>query len=288
MKRWIAALLTVAMLISCFPLSVLAEGGGPQAAGHSAAAEEAQAQKAAPEMDVETGGMTVEATNSFGKLLLDSMDETNGEVEAGLYDEENKITGLSVEGTNAWVDFCTTADGADLVVAIYTEDELEMLASGTVEVAAGETSVTVALEGTMPDYFMAKAYLLAKEDHAPISPSYCVEKRLQPQKEIESVTIDDFNPECVLNLDEDPTTNFVVFKPGIVDVRVEETTGMVEQDDEKLVYTIVDANEEVRSLQPGDILSYEYAPGELMLVKVEDIVLEGNSVTLYVSHVVWK
>lgn len=209
MKRWIAALLTIAMLMSCLPLNVLAESGGPQAAGYSAAAEEAQAQKATPEMDVETGGMTVEATNSFGQLLLDSMDETNGEAEAGQYDEGNKITGLTVEGAAAQVDFCTTAEAADLVVAIYDEDETEMLASGTVEVAAGQTNKTVALEGTMPAYFIAKAYLLAKEDHAPISPAFSTSLYTEEMTDLVNSTIDDYDESRVLNLDDEDRKSVV-------------------------------------------------------------------------------
>lgn len=286
MKRWIAALLTVAMLMGCFPLNVLAESGGPQAAVVAAAAEGPQAQEAAPGMDVQTDGMTVEATNSFGKLLLDSMDEVNGteNATAGTYNEGNKITSVEVEDMGATVHFSAVED-ADLVVALYTEDELEMLASGYAEITAGQTAVWMSLMGEEADYFVVKAYLLAKEDHAPISPAFSTLQYTKEIIDLSEATIDDFEEDRVINLDDDRTTNFAVVKEEVELVSYNDSAAgnnqIAQEDNENLVYTIENATEEFTALQPGEILVYEYEKGCLLIVQVESIDVTGDIITIY-------
>lgn len=100
MKRLIAALLTAAMMVSIVPFSVLAEGSSteplPEEPAESTAAqpeemaralqstydpfgrnyvsaqtEENQSQQA----EVDTSDVSLTATNSFGQLLVNSMDE---------------------------------------------------------------------------------------------------------------------------------------------------------------------------------------------------------------------
>ena len=77
--------------------------------------------------------MSMEATDSFGKLLVNSIDEQNSASSS-----ENRVIGVTVDGSTATVEY-VAAEDADIVVALYTDDSEELMsASGTVDVFAME------------------------------------------------------------------------------------------------------------------------------------------------------
>ncbi len=90
-------------------------------------------------------------------------------------------------------------------------------------------------------------------------------------------TVDDYDPAQVLNLDGDKTTNFLVF--GDRTVGCKETDGVAVTNNGGS-YTIPDAPERIRAMQPGDSLVYLRADGTSLIFAVKDVTVSGNDVTL--------
>lgn len=177
MKRLLAALLTLSMLVGIVPFSAFAESPGAVPETFAAAQESPglddetvqsivsdpllQGQYAPPQQTqptVDTSNMSMEATDSFGKLLINSIDEQNSASSS-----ENRVIGVTVDGSTATVEY-VAAEDADIVVALYTDDSEELMsASGTVDVFAmeentGHSTVTVPLTGSIPASFIVKAF----------------------------------------------------------------------------------------------------------------------------------
>ena len=97
-------------------------------------------------------------------------------------------------------------------------------------------------------------------------------------------TVNDFPEDRVINLDDQDNTNFAVVNKETTLLTYEDNTAgenqLLGEDDTSLVYTFGNAGAEIRNLQPGDILTYEYAPGELLIARVQDITVNGDIVTI--------
>ena len=262
-KRTMALVLTLVMVFSIIPV-------GAFAAEHPAA----------PELD--TGNVTIEGTNGFGNLLstaISEEQEATAEAESE-FGAGYTVTDLKIEGNAATVTY-DSAEEAVLVVALYSEDGMQLLASGKATVTPDATEATVTIEGTMPEYFQASAYLVDSYDFSPLCAAYDTPIYTREMQELLSSTIHDYDPELVLNLDEDENTNFAVYTADVI--RVEETEGrniVTTCDDDNLLYVIENADETFTSLQAGDVVSYAYGENELLLVKVAAIAVEGTTVTI--------
>lgn len=232
--------------------------------------------------EVDTSKVSVSATNSFGKLLLNGMDEENG----SNFSSENAITGISMNGSTAVVSY-RTAEDADLVVGIYADDaEEEMIASGTVSVSkTTDTTAKVSVSSKLPEYYVIKGYLFDKTEHAPLCEPFRDVSKTKDIVDLGSATVDDFDADRVINLDDDNTTNFVVVKQDVTLLTSEDAAAgmnvITQQDDDGLNYTISNASAEIKNLQSGDILTYEYEPGAMLIVKVSTIQTSGDTVTIH-------
>lgn len=232
--------------------------------------------------EVDTSNMSVSATNSFGQLLVNGMDEENG----SNFSSENAITGISMNGSTAVVSY-RTAEDADLVVGIYADDaEEEMIASGTVSVSkTTDTTAKVSISGKLPEYYVIKGYLFDKTEHAPLCEPFRDVSKTKDIVDLGSATVDDFDADRVINLDDDNTTNFAVVKQDVTLLTSEDAAAgmnvITQQDDDGLNYTISNASAEIKNLQSGDILTYEYEPGAMLIVKVSTIQTSGDTVTIH-------
>lgn len=318
MKRLIAAFLALSMLITCAPLSALA---APDDHLAQSAVEQADTSKEellrqialdpllrAPsvqtaqqrdEASVDTSDTSVTATNGFGRLLLDGMDDS---VNGTDFSSANRVIGIKINDAAATVEF-VAAETADLVVAIYTDDDAqEMVASGTVEVQptaanTGSTTVVVPLTGTIPTYFTAKGYLLDKAEHAPLSAAYLSSEHTKAIEEIKNATIEDFPEEKVVNLDADPSTNFAVVADGVVRaVEGENDTAESENDiaarnsaafnnvilaqAESQTYIIENPSNRVKYLRTDQILVLQYDETNMIVTRVDSTEQNGNVITI--------
>lgn len=305
MKRLLAALLTLSMLVGIVPFSAFAESPGTNPETFAAAQESPglddetvqsivsdpllQGQYAAPPQQaqptVDTSNMSMEATDSFGKLLVNGIDSQNSASSS-----ENRVIGVTVDGSTATVEY-VAAEDADLVVGIYTDNSAEeMVASGTTSVLATvETSsssfATVNISGTIPEYYTVKCYLLDKTEHAPLSPVYSDNSNTQGIIDIKNATVNDFDPERVINLDSDNSTNFAVVNPGVTLITYDDAPAgknlLVENDSDGLNYIIDNATDEIKNLHSGSIFTYEYEEGSLLVTLIKKISVSGDTVTIH-------
>ena len=301
MKRLLALLLALTMTVYAAPLSALAASedsfhpaitveSEPDADLAQAIASDPfltpQADSASQqeqETTVDTSNVSMEATNSFGQLLLDSMEEENGTE----YSDGNRIVDISLNGSTATVQYRAEED-ADLVVGIYTDTtEQTMIASGTAEAAATtDGTIEVAITGeTLPEFYVVKGYLLDKSEHAPLCKAFTDTSRTEAVVDIKNATTTDFEEDRVIDFDGDSSTNFAVVKPDVTLLTTKDATAgqnqVTQQDNDNHIYTIANASDTVKNLQPGDIFTYEYASGEMLIVKVDHTDVSGDTVTIY-------
>lgn len=220
----------------------------------------------------------VEGMTSFGKLFADEITEKVSEQQEN---NGNNVFSVEVEGKLATVEYETTAD-ATLVVGIYDEAGVQLLASGSVVVFADETEAVVEIsDGSMPAYFYLRAFLINSATRQPLCSVYESPMYTQEMQEFLSKTPADFDVERVLNLDDDAADNFAVF--GEDTILISEDSGyndVVTADDVNNVYVIENADSSVLSLQPGDIFSYSYTDDEVLIVKVAVIDIDGTTATI--------
>lgn len=308
MKRILAVFLTLAMALNIAPMAAFAAADSDAA---SIVAVEETDETSSPQLDeetakaivsdpflqaayaqteqeqtgraeVDTSKVSVSATNSFGQLLVNGMEGQNADADGST----NRITNVTMNGRTANVQY--VLDGtADLMVAIYTDGtEEEMVASGTTEVSgnADNGAAQVSIVGDIPETYTIKAFLLDKTDHSPLSSAYTDVSHTQVMVDLDKATVNDFPEDRVINLDDQDNTNFAVVNKETTLLTYEDNTAgenqLLSEDDTSLVYTFGNAGAEIRNLQPGDILTYEYAPGELLIARVQDITVNGDIVTI--------
>ena len=222
--------------------------------------------------------LNVEGTDSVGNMLASAISEENNNSEERKQ-LANNITGLEIEDNTAVVEFQTQTD-AEVVVAVYDEQRVQMLASGNELVSQEESIATVTISGDMPQYFAATAYLLDADSHEPLCEAYNTELYTKNVQDLKNSTADDYDPDKVLQLDENnKKTNFAVFN--------EETTVADEGTDKNQLtdngdgtYTITNADSSFTDLKVGETFSYNYEDGTVLLVKVADISVKGTTVTV--------
>lgn len=222
--------------------------------------------------------MSVETTDSFGNMVADMM---TGEVQEQEENDGCNIFSIEVDRTKASVVF-ETNQYATLIVGIYAESGNQLLASGTVDVEPGDTEMEVEIEtDQMPQYFYLRGFLVDYETYEPYCTAYESPNYTQEMQEFLSKTTADFEGQEILNFDDDETNNFAVYNDETV--VVEETDGVneiVQVDEATEKYVIENASESILELKEGDVLSYEYADGSVLILKVGKIDIEGATVTI--------
>lgn len=303
MKRLLAGLLALSMLFYVAPLSAFAASDNSVSQTVTVDSQQdanliqaiasdpflMQANSAQQEQSgtIDTSNVSMEATDSFGKLLLDGMNEEN----SSDFSSGNRIIGITiVENGTATVKY-VAKENADLVVAVYTDDsEEKMVASGTTEVLAtedntGSSVASVEITGGIPEYYVIKGFLFDKTEHAPLCAEYTNKSATKNIVDLENATVDSFPEEQVVNLDNNPATNFIVVNENVILVKAEEAASgknqVAEIDNENLNYVINNASEEIKSLQIGEVLTYEYEPGYFLIARVEEIYVDGDTVTIH-------
>lgn len=310
MKRILAVFLTLAMALNIAPVAAFAAADSDAASIvaveetdepsssqldeetaraivsdpflQAASAQTEQEQEQTSQAKVDTSDVSMEATDSFGKLLLAGMDEqqTNG-----TGDGTKKIIGVTVSGNTATVEYVSDQI-ENLVVAIYTDDtEQEMVASGRIATFFGYDGKArtdeVKLTGDIPSSFVVKAYLLDYNTYEPLCNAFVSNQYTGGMQELEDATINDFDEARTINLDGDVTTNFAVVNEEVVLVDASrDEVAMEISDNGDGSYTITNADEKTRNLKKGDIFVYRADDGILVL-KIEQIFAADSTVTIF-------
>ena len=220
----------------------------------------------------------VEGNDSVGEVLASAISTEQDEAQ-NRSQSENSIIGLEITGNMASVEVQTQTE-ADVVVAVYDEQQIQMLASGKTAVAAGESVVQITLEGDLPQYFIASAYLLNRESHEALCDAYTTELYTKVIQDLKKSTVKDYDEEKVLQLDKDnEETNFAVYNDDTIAVQETAVYNRI-IDNGDGTYTIKNAQSNILNMKKEDTFSYQYSDGTVLLVKVADISIDGTTVTI--------
>lgn len=222
--------------------------------------------------------LIIEGSDSFGNLLAEAVET---EIAA---QEENlgyHVFSIEMNGKKATVSFEAMEDAA-LVVGVYDESGKKLLASGYSKVTKEDTQAIVDIDtDTMPQYFYLRGFLVNADTLRPLCIVYESPNYTREMQEFFSKTTADFDADRVLNLDNDNTNNFAVYEEDtIVLEQGQGNTNITDIDEENSIYVFEYADEEIKSLQVGDIFVYEYDDGTVLIIKVGNIKINGDKVTL--------
>ena len=259
LKKSISIILTVTLLMSIIIV-----------APFSSSAAEVGSNEDIPGI---SNNMSVVGTNSFGQMLSSEIGDKQAEQE----ENDNCIISVEMEESTATVEYQASQD-ATLVVAIYSDDETQMLASGQIDVSHEEDNAQLTIDiETMPQYFYLKAYLIDKECYRPICTVYESSLYTQEMQEFLAKSTDDFDVDKVLNLDEDKDNNFAVFNDNVEIINQKAGVNeVVSADEGSKTYTIEKADDSITSLQIGDIFTYAY-DDTVLIIKVKSISIDGTT-----------
>ena len=259
-KRILALCLTVVLLLGNFAPAVYA-------------------QETQGDASVQTDDITIEGTNGFGNLLSAEIVEAREE-QAESYEGGYTVTDLVIEGNTATVTYDALGE-ANLIVALYSEDGIQLLTSANALVSAEETEATVTFAGEMPEYFLASAYLVDTYDFSPLCEAYDTPMYTKDMQELLASTVNDYDADRVLQLTEDETTNFAVYAETTKVIEyVDGRNTVASVDEENAVYVIENADEQFTSLDEGDVFAYAYGENDILIVKVSAITVDGTTVTV--------
>lgn len=256
-KRILSAVLVLATLVTFLPQKAMASETGTTGTGSS---------------------VVVEGTNSFGNLLANTVEEDPQTQEDPAGSAENRVCDLVIEGTTAKVEYAAAVN-ARLVVAVYTEDGSRMLGSGTAEVTPEETLAEMEIQADpMPRYFSAAAYLLDAKSSDPLSQPFRTSLYTKAVQDIRNSTVADYDPEKVLNLDGDATTNFAVFGDRTILVQPDSACVIT---GENGVYTVTNPDERFLAMEAGDSFAVTQEDGEVLIVAAARVEVKDNTVIVY-------
>ena len=208
--------------------------------------------------------------NEIGELMTEQQEAENSDFCISWMDLEGKVA--TVEMINRLA--CT------VVVAVFEENG-KMVGSGKTEVEANVAYATVELDiATMPEYFVAKAFLL-DENMASLCDEYLCERYTKAFQEFLDLTIYDFEDQIVVQLDEEVDNNFVVAKEGTQEAEQNgDKNILVSADDEAGIYVFKNADKTITGVSVGENLFYDLGNDNYILVKVESNTTEGNLTTV--------
>ncbi len=219
----------------------------------------------------------IEAEDSFGGLLANALES---EMDAQEGNNGYQIFSAEVEGTEVDVTF-ETLTSATVVVGIYEETGIKLLNLGSSEVTSEDSEVLINLEkDEMPQYFYLRVFLVDTDTLRPLCKAYETPDYTKEMQDLFQSTTEDYEADRVLNLDDDITNNFAVYKDTTKIIMDDgENNQLINTDSGTQSYVFEKADEEITSLQAGDIFAYR-SNGEDLIVKVDTIHTDGTTVTI--------
>lgn len=258
-KRILAVLLTAVMLLSVAPMSVFAKENVTDGTAEGVMSD-----------------VNLKATNSVGELVTKALKKNGLDAES-----EYGVTGLDFDGKTATVTGFAKENCA-LIVAIYDENSNRMLASGIGEFSEDEQTASVEISTTqMPEYFVAHAFLL-DENGSALCDKFTSREHTHDFEEFYEKTVDDFDKDKVINLDENKESNFVVLTEGSETVDSQSGKNkLVSVDDEKGIYVFENIDSDISSLKAGDVFRYEQKnEQDVLVIKVKSVSINGSTATV--------
>ena len=292
-KRMLSGILTVLLLISSVDLTVFAadmkrQGDvypqEQQSENESSTADGTDLPGEGNAVSVGQSGLNLEAANGLGSLLLNdfslAVQEGQEEAQAGY-----GISRIDMVGSTANV-VLHVSGSCVAVIGIYEEGSIQPYAFGSAPVSVEKSFVSVEIETEeMPEFFEIRGYLIDENSLRPLSTEYQSIMYTRTMQEFLKKTTADFDENRVLNLDEDNSTNFAVVSDQNVLVREHPGAGedaeavnvLKDYDETRRTYTFINGDESFDAVQKGSTLVYSQGDGNILIIKVESIVLPEST-----------
>lgn len=229
--------------------------------------------------EVINNAISVEGQSTIGDMIstefADAQQNTE-QAEAKLYN----IINASVADKTVTVEYCAAAD-CTVIAAIYDENTNQMLASGKATAESENTSVDVELSiDSMPNAFVLRAFIVDSAN-SPLSDKYESSMYTTEMQELLAKDVNDFDADRVLNLDEDESTNFVVYNDDVTKIDNSNNKNILTSYDESSkTYTFENCTDEMLSLKTGDKFSCDADIENVTIIKVKSINIDGDTVTV--------
>lgn len=210
---------------------------------------------------------------------FDVFSDAVNEVEKEAVTEVNNISRITFSEKTATVNLKTTINST-LLVGVYTEDEKQLLGVGTKSVITTDTEVKVDVNITsMPQYFIAKGYLVDNTTMKPISTVYICTYYTKDMQDLFKSNIDSYDRDRVVNFDDSYNNNFAVYHDDVIQESTSEISNIIVSDDDNTC-VVNNASNNIRNLKNGDVLALGSDYDELIYLKVLNISIDGDCVTI--------
>ena len=209
---------------------------------------------------------------------FDIFSDAVNEVKDASVTEVNNISRITFSENTATVNLKTTK-ASKLLVGVYTEDETKLLGVGTENITDTDTEVKVKVNITMPEYFIAKGYIVDSYTMKPISTVYTCTYYTSDMQQLFDSNIDSFDRDKVINFDDSYNNNFAVYNDDVIQEDTSETSNIVISDDDNTC-VVSNASDKIKNLKKGDVLSLGSDYENLIYLKVQSVLVENNTVTI--------
>lgn len=173
-------------------------------------------------------------------------------------------------------------ENCKIVLAVYAEDTVQMLASGMEDVDASETEVNIVIDiATMPEHYFLRAFML-DFDNAPLGAAQVNIESTTMFERFDSKTVDDYSDNVVINLDEQEDDNFAVLVDGATQMDYDNIHNVLESYDEETgKYVFSNIDDTIRNAAVGTILTFSVGETVYLLKIKSCAVYSGNRAELY-------
>lgn len=229
--------------------------------------------------DIVNNTVTVEGNSTVGNMISDEFNAAQQSTE----ESEAKSYGISkatVADKTVSVEYFAAED-CTVIAAIFDENTNQMIASCKTDVTTENDSVDVQLAiDTMPKAFVLKAYMV-DSSNSPLSDEYETSMYTTEMQELLAKTVDDFDSEKVLNLDENDSTNFAVYSEDVKILDDDSEKNVLKSYDESTkTYVFENCTDDMLSLKTDDEFSCNADDDNVVIIKVKDISINGDTVTI--------
>ena len=226
------------------------------------------------------------STNSLGDYITNSAGQFNSnlsQLSNRINDTEYAITLLEFDKDNGKITIVSDQLlNCNMIVSFVDDENADNIISKEIAISGGksvrtESSIDV---NELPDYFLVKAQLFDSFDRA-VGNEFTLNKYTKNVQEIIATDITEFEPERVVNLDDDNTTNFFVLSDDTIKAESsEEVNSLISADYDNDTYIFGNADETIFGLESGDDFYIQPDENNLIAIKVDAIEYDGDTVTL--------
>ena len=215
---------------------------------------------------IQKSELSVEGSNSLGKMIGDAYSDQNADnikpLSASFSEKRFEITDLNFDLIVSFIDDDNAADTIDIKTPLLKgENVLTKLSVDT---------------NRLPEFFNICVVLKDRNGYE-LSPKHNFNNYTRFKQKINSATVEDFDEEYVVNLDDDDTTNFFVLKEETVIAESSENTNtLVSADYDNDTYVFENIDDSIRNLKEGDYLYVRPNETDIIAVNVDNIRINGN------------